>query len=172
MGLYLMLGLISSFLLDESRSHDDVDIFYAVRRNEKRSELAIFCLKKFGFVNSKADPSLIFYESRLSLPMDLLAADFEECPAMEEAADVLQVKGLARFRQFDLSYAILVEALNCSDDWASFVSFVNGKLKFSIGLAIVLDFMHRISISLQVADTSVGASLQIRFKKLPSPTSR
>lgn len=168
-----MLSLISSFLLNESGSHDDVDIFYAMRGNEKRSELAIFCLKKFGFVDSKADPSLVFNESRLSLPMDLLAADFEEGLAVKEAPDVLQVKGLARFRQFDLSYAILVEALNrCSDDWAGFVSFVNGKLKFFIGLAIVFDFLHRISISLRVADTSVGASLQIRFRKLPSPTSR
>jgi hypothetical protein len=168
-----MLVLISSFLLDESGTHDDVDKFYTVRGNKKRSQLAIFCFEKFGFVDSKANPSLVFYESRLSLPMDLLAADFEEGLAVEEAVDVLQVKGLARSRQFDLTYSILVGVSNCcSHDWAGFVSFVNGKLKFFIGLAIVFDFLYTISNLLHVADTSAAASLQIRFKKFPSPTSR
>lgn len=96
---YLKLCLISSFLLYESGNHNDIEEFIAVRRNQKRSQLAIFRLEELGSENSKTNPSLVLYQSRLSFPVDLLTANLEECVAVEErkcAVDVVQLKRLAR----------------------------------------------------------------------------
>jgi len=133
--------------------------------NDKCSQLAIFSLEKLGFEDGQTNSSLVFYKSRLSLPMDLLAADFKEGLAPEEAGDMLQVKGLARFRagcHLDPSYLILGRAMNrSSNDWAAGPSLVNGKVKVFIGLAIVFDFQCTISKLLEVVrDTPVGTSVQ------------
>jgi hypothetical protein len=149
--LYLIFSLILSFLLDESRSHDDVHKFFAMHSDEKCSQLASFRLEKFGFIDCKTNPCLVLNKSRLSLPVDLLAADIEEGLAVEEAGDVLQVKDLVRFRagKFDLSCPMLLVVLKrSSNDCAGFAFFMNGKVKSFIDLAIVLDFLSIVSILL------------------------
>ena len=83
--------------------------------------------------------------------MDLLAADFEEGFAGEEAVNVRQEQGLAILRQFDLRHAILVSAVNRSgNDRAGQASFVNGKVKFFIDLAIVFDLLHTSAFCLRL----------------------
>jgi hypothetical protein len=67
-----------------------------VRRDEKGPQLAIGSLEKLSFVDCKTNPTLVFNKSRLTLPMDLVAGDFEEGLAVEVAGDVLQVKDFAR----------------------------------------------------------------------------
>jgi hypothetical protein len=146
--LYLMLGFISSFLLNESGNDNDVQVFSAVCRNEKGAQLAIGSLKELPFVDCKANPALVRDKSRLSLPMDLGAGDFEQGFAVEVAGDVLQVKELARFRgnQFNLRNSIFVEILSGrSNDWAGLITSVNLEVLLFIGLAIVFGSLRMLA---------------------------
>jgi len=105
--------------------------------------------------------------------MDLLVTDLEGCFAVEETGNVYEEHGFAGLRQFNLRCAILASAqvIRSRNDRTRQGSFVNRKVNFFIDLAIVFDLLN-ISALPQVGDTPVPSSLQIRFKKLLSPTSR
>src|SRR5271155_3128308 len=127
--LYLKLPLIRSLLLDESGTHNGVDIFCALGHNHKRAQLAIICLPTFGFVSSERNMSLVFCELRFARPMDLLAVGFKEgLVRLEQAVAVLHMKCFVG--HFDLGDAPFLPVLNGSgNDSTGIASFVNGDAK-------------------------------------------
>ena len=106
--------------------------------------------------------------------MELLPVDFEEGFTGEETANVRVEESVMSLSQFYLCRAVLSGTENRSGNYrTSEPSFVNRKMKcLVIDLTVVLDFLLRVSVLSQSRDTSVPSSLQIRFKKCPSPMSR
>jgi hypothetical protein len=83
--------------------------------------------------------------------MELLATEFEEGFAREQAVNVRQEQDLVILRQFDLRHAILGPAVNRSgNDRAGQASFVNVKANFFIDLAIVFDLLHTSAFGLRL----------------------
>jgi len=83
--------------------------------------------------------------------MDLLATNFKKGSAVEDVVDVFKVENFVRLCQVEVCCMGRIGGLKGSgDNWTGFISFVNGKLKFCIGLGIVFDFLQLALLRLRI----------------------
>jgi len=125
--------------------------------------------KEFRVKGRHQHASIIFDESRMSLPMILLSIDGENCLSIEkwkERVNMLKVDRDFGIEEMDISCPIFFQALvGCGYYWPVFGASMNSDFVIIVRFKVVDDFLSSVRWARKTAHTCVDGSRQKRLSQ-------